>query len=113
VLNTVTNGVWLEDAPGQTTKTAACITAAGATQRSCSSPVTSGYTQLVRAIQSMLSANHSLSIPTLQWFCASGICPSVVNHTLTTHDGDHLTMEYSADLAPLLGPEMRRILARS
>ena len=60
----------------------------------------------------MLSQRHRLSIPTLQWFCADGVCPSVVNHTLTTHDGDHLTMEYSADLSPLLAPEMRRILAR-
>jgi peptidoglycan/LPS O-acetylase OafA/YrhL len=113
VLTTVTHGVWIEDPPGQTQKTSNCITAAGATQRSCSAPVTSGYTQLVRGIQSMLSAGRRLSIPTLQWFCANGICPSVVNHTLTTHDGDHLTMEYSADLAPLLGREMRRILAHA
>ena len=113
VLRTVTHGVWLEDPPGQTRKTAECITAAGATQRTCSSPVTGGYTQLTRTIQSMLSADHSLSIPTLQWFCASGICPSVIDHTLTTHDGDHLTMEFSADLAPLIGPEMRRILAHA
>ncbi len=112
VLSMVRNGVWLEDAPGQTQKTATCITAAGATQRSCSSRVTTGYAGLVEDIGTMLSQSHHLSIPTLQWFCDDGICPSVINHTLTTHDGDHLTMEYSADLAPLLAPEMRRILAR-
>ena len=112
VLTTVRNGVWLEDAPGQTQKTASCITAPGATQKTCSSPVTSSYTTLVQDIGTMLSQSHHLSIPTLQWFCGDGICPSVVNHTLTTHDGDHLTMEYSADLSPLLAPEMRRILDR-
>lgn len=112
VLHKVTNGVWLEDAPGQTQKTAACITAAGATQRTCSSPVTSAYTTLVQDIGTMLNQTHHLSIPTLQWFCAEGVCPSVVNHTLTTHDGDHLTTEYSTDLAPLMAPEMRRILNR-
>ena len=112
VLNQVRHGVWLEDAPGQTQKTASCITAAGATQRSCSSPVTSGYTNLVQNIQTMLNQTRHLSVPTLQWFCADGICPSVINHTLTTHDGDHLTTEFSTDLAPLMAPEMRRILAR-
>jgi len=112
VLNQVQNGVWLQDSPGQTRKTADCITAAGATQRTCSSPVTSSYTTLMRDIQTMLVLRHRLSIPTLQWFCAGGVCPSVIDHTLTTHDGDHLTMEYSADLAPLLAPEMRRILSR-
>jgi hypothetical protein len=110
VLTRVRNGVWLQDAPGQTQKTAACITAAGATQRSCSSPLTSSYKSLVLAIETMLGQSRHRSIPTLQWFCGDGICPSVINHTLTTHDGDHLTMEYSADLAPLLAPEMRRIL---
>jgi hypothetical protein len=64
-------------------------------------------------IATMLGHTNHPSIPTLQWFCADGICPSVINHTLTTHDGDHLTMEWSADLAPLLAPEMRRVLAHT
>ncbi|MDE3133367.1 MAG: acyltransferase [Acidobacteriota bacterium] len=110
VLGQVQGGVWLQDAPGQTQKTATCITAAGATQRSCSSPVTSAYTTLVQTVETMLIQTHHRAIPTLQWFCGDGVCPSVINDTLTTHDGDHLTMEYSADLAPLLAPEMRRIL---
>ncbi len=112
VLGQVRHGVWLEDPPGQTQKTASCITAPGATQRSCSSPVTSGYTGLVRRIQAMLTGTGHRWIPTLQWFCAAGVCPSVIDHTLTTHDGDHLTTEWSTDLAPLIAPEMRRILAR-
>ena len=70
------------------------------------------YTTLMEDISTMLTDAHRLSIPALQWFCGDGVCPSVINHTLTTHDGDHLTMEYSAALAPLLAPEMRRILTR-
>ncbi|MDE3134575.1 MAG: acyltransferase [Acidobacteriota bacterium] len=111
VLAQVRNGVWLQDAPGQARMTAGCITAAGATQRSCSSPIPSGYMRLMQQIQPLLRGHPA--IPTLQWFCADGLCPSVVDHTLTTHDGDHLTMEYSAELAPLLAPEMRRVLARA
>jgi hypothetical protein len=71
VLSQVDNGFWLEDAPRQTKQTATCITATGATQRSCSSPVTSSYTNLLQDIQTMLSQTHRPSIPTLQWFCAA------------------------------------------
>lgn len=60
----------------------------------------------------MLRRTHHRWIPTLQWFCAEGICPSVIDHTLTTHADDHLTMEWSAALAPLLGPEIRRVVRR-
>ncbi len=112
VLHTVDNGVYLEDPPSQTQKTASCITAPGANQHSCSSPETASYTGLTSEIRTMLARTHHLSIPTLQWFCANGVCPSVVDHTLTTHDGDHLTTEYSTALAPLMAPEMRRILSR-
>ena len=38
-------------------------------------------------------ADHHPVIPSLQWFCADGICPMVINHTLTTRDGDHMTKE--------------------
>jgi hypothetical protein len=34
-----------------------------------------------------------------------------VDHTLVTHDGDHLTPEYSVDLWPLLSDELQPILA--
>ena len=111
VMRTVRHGVWLEDPPGQTQKTAACITAPGATQRTCSSPETASYKNLVHHIQSMLVARHLQWIPTVQWFCADNICPSVVDHMLTTHDGDHLTMPFSAALGPLEAPELRRVIA--
>jgi len=112
VLSQVRNGVWIEDPPTQLRKTSQCVTTPGATQRTCATPVTAAYVNLVRHIEAMLIHTHHRFIPTLQWFCAEGICPSVIDHTLTTHDGDHLTMNWSADLGPLLAPEIRRVLAR-
>jgi peptidoglycan/LPS O-acetylase OafA/YrhL len=111
VMLNVRHGVWLEDPPGQLQKTAACITAPGATQRTCSSPETPAYRNLVHHIQSMLVFRRLAWIPTVQWFCADNICPSVIDHMLTTHDGDHLTMPFSAALGTLEAPEMRRIFA--
>jgi hypothetical protein len=111
VLAHVTRGVFLSDPPGQAQKPATCVTSPNATMGSCSTPVPSGYTPLMQDLTQMLQQTRHPAIPTLQWFCADGTCPMVVDHTLTTRDGSHLTMEYSADLAPVLGPEIRRILA--
>jgi len=60
----------------------------------------------------MTTATHHPAIPTLQWFCADGICPMVINNTLTTRDRDHMTRQYSASLAPLLSLALEPILAR-
>ena len=46
----------------------------------------------------------------LQWFCAKGTCPMVIDHTLTMRDRSHFTMEYSQALAPVLTPELKRVV---
>ena len=96
--------------PGQTRRPRPASPPRVPHRRSCSSPVAAPTRRWCRT-SARCSLNAPALIPTLQWLCGDGVCPSVINHTLTTHDGDHLTMEYSADLAPLLR-QMRRILAR-
>ncbi|MCL2417652.1 MAG: acyltransferase [Conexibacteraceae bacterium] len=112
VVTHVVRGVYLSDPPKQAELPGTCITAPGATMRSCSTPLPSGYTPLMQDIAQMLQHIHHGWIPVLQWFCADGICPMVIDHMLATRDGSHLTMEYSAALAPLLGNELRPILRR-
>jgi hypothetical protein len=60
----------------------------------------------------MTTRAHHPAIPTVQWFCAGGICPMVIDNTLTTRDKDHMTRQYSAHLTPLLSLELTPILAR-
>lgn len=111
VLVDVTRGVLLEDPPGQTQQPAECIAEPGATMGTCSSRVPSSYVPFMRDVAAMVRRTHHPAIPTLQWFCGRGVCPMVVDHTLTERDKSHLTTEYSAELAPLLGLELRPILA--
>lgn len=61
---------------------------------------------------SQMTAQIYPTIPTLQWFCAQDTCPMVIDHIPTTRDRSHFTMEYSAHLAAVLGPELRPILKR-
>jgi hypothetical protein len=112
VLSQVTNGVLLTDPPQQDQNAAACILRRRANMGKCSTPVPSTYVPLMKAMAIMAALTNHPTIPTLQWFCADGICPMVIDDTLTTRDESHMTKQYSTALAPLLGLELQPILAR-
>jgi hypothetical protein len=112
VLSQVRHGVLLTDPPGQTEQPSACIYRPTANMGRCSSRVPDTYVPLMHVIARMAAQTHHPAIPTLQWFCAKGVCPMVIDHTLTTRDTSHFTMQYSEALAPVLGPELQRILSR-
>jgi hypothetical protein len=112
VLSQVTNAVLIPDQPAQEQKAPACLFRAGANMGKCSVRVPSTYVPLLRALARMTTLTHHPAIPTLQWFCADGICPMVIDHILTVRDKDHMTTEYSTALAPLLSLELKPILSR-
>jgi hypothetical protein len=112
VLAQVPNGVYFADQPSQSQEPDECIYRSGANMDTCSSGVPSTYVPLMKTLERMTTQTHHPTIPTLQWFCAGGICPMIIDHTLTTRDRDHMTKQYSAELAPLLSLELRPILLR-
>jgi peptidoglycan/LPS O-acetylase OafA/YrhL len=111
VLSQVTNGVYFADHPSQSQEPDTCIYKSGANMGKCSSRVPETYVPLMKALARMTTLTHHPAIPTLQWFCADGICPMVIDKTLITRDQDHMTKQYSAALAPLLSLELQPILA--
>ena len=112
VLSQVRNGVLLVDHPRQVQEPTECIYQSGANMGRCSTRVPSTYVPLMKALGRMTALTHHPAIPTLQWFCADGICPMVIGDTLATRDRDHMTKQYSTALAPLLSLELTPILAR-
>jgi hypothetical protein len=111
VLLQVANGVYIEDQPSQVQQPDVCLYSPGATMGKCATRVPGGYVPLMKAMSSMTAATHRPAIATLQWFCAYGICPMVINDTLTVRDLDHMTRQYSAELTPLFSAELEPILA--
>jgi peptidoglycan/LPS O-acetylase OafA/YrhL len=111
-LGQVRHAVLLADPPGQNEQPSTCIARQGATMRDCSSPVPGGYLTMMHDLAGMAAHTHHPVIPTLQWFCAQGTCPMVIDHILTLRDRSHFTMQYSRALAPLIAIEMKPILAR-
>jgi len=112
VLGQVRHGVLLTDPPGQNQQPSSCIARSGATMGDCSSRLPSTYVPLMKSLARMSARSHYPAIPTLQWFCAKGTCPMVVDHTLTMRDRSHFTMEYSRLLGPLIAPVLKPILGR-
>ncbi|HXO13816.1 MAG TPA: SGNH hydrolase domain-containing protein, partial [Mycobacterium sp.] len=45
-------------------------------------------------------------------FCATDLCPVIVGNTLAYMDETHTTLEYSRQLAPVMGALADRALAR-
>lgn len=109
VLAAVPHPVLLADPPGQSHMPTSCLAWAGADMHSCSTSVPDLYQYLIQELGDVARAGGYPVIPTEQWFCADGICPMVVGGTVTVHDLDHLTPEYSGALASLLGPELKRV----
>jgi peptidoglycan/LPS O-acetylase OafA/YrhL len=111
VLSQVKNGVLFADHPSQNQEPDTCIYRSGANMGKCSARVPSTYVPLMKALGRMTALTHHPAIPTLQWFCADGVCPMIIDNTLVTRDKDHMTKQYSAALAPLLSLELQPILA--
>jgi SGNH domain (fused to AT3 domains) len=112
VLDQVHHGVVLIDPPFQTQLPKDCLSQADANMGRCSARVPSTYVPLMRSLAVMSRHTGHSAIPTLQWFCSGGICPMVIDHTVTTSDRSHMTDNYSDDLGPLLKLELQPILAR-
>jgi SGNH domain-containing protein len=112
VLHRVRRGVLIVDPPGQAQLPPACLAAPTSTMGTCASPVPRRYVPLMHAIARSTLAHEYPMIPTLQWFCDRGICPMVINNTMTLLDLSHMTTGYSAELGPLLSRTLQPILAR-
>lgn len=64
---------------------------------------------LARDVAGAKAANATL-IPTIQWVCAAGSCPVVVDHILVYADEDHLTTQYSEWLSEVVTASLKSAL---
>jgi hypothetical protein len=116
VLKAVPHGVLIADPPNYNvfsegfTTPGSCLSSAGATQATCAIQQPAAMDASLGAIQAMARRYRYPAVPTLQWFCADGTCPVVIDGTVTTEDGSHITDQYSTLLAPLLADDLRPIL---
>ena len=52
-------------------------------------------------------------VETRDWFCAEGYCPAFVGTTPAYVDGEHLTLQYAQELAPLMQAALVDVLEQA
>jgi hypothetical protein len=96
----------LEDPPSRPWAALDCLLARGATLGSCAFRVPAVESAVYASVQREARAARAGYVPTLQWFCARGLCPSVVGTIVTYRDSSHITATYAGVLADPLAARL-------
>jgi hypothetical protein len=103
--------VLVEDTPAKGRAPVDCLLARGATLGSCVFPVTSEQRAAYARVRKITRASNVRYMPTLQWLCAGGRCPTVIGNVIAFRDEHHLSGTYShllsGPFARLLGETVR------
>lgn len=80
-----------------------------ATPASCEAPIPRMWVSMQRAEQVAAEATGAHYVDTSSWFCsADGSCPAFVGSTPVRTDGNHMTTEYSRELASELEAMLKK-----
>jgi peptidoglycan/LPS O-acetylase OafA/YrhL len=96
----------IEDPPARDRPALDCLLARGATLGSCAFPVTPAEAATYSSMRRETRVAHAGYVPTLQWFCARTLCPTVVGTMITYRDSTHITLTYARVLAGPLAAAM-------
>ena len=94
--------VVIGDPPIHSVSPIRCLTKRHPTLRGCLAPPTERSLQMRRATRRAAAASRAEYIDTTPWFCFRGECPTVVGRIVTHRDPEHITIDYSRHLIPVL-----------
>src|SRR4029079_6207864 len=83
------------DVPGVEQHPAQCLSARGADLGDCAFPRSVRSKLNLQAARAVANAGGYQFVNPLPWFCADGLCPSVIGSTVTYRDTEHITTEYA------------------
>jgi hypothetical protein len=98
--------VVMEDPPARSEAAVDCLLRRGATLGSCAFPVSPGEASAYASVQRDARAAGAGYVRTLRWFCARGLCPTVVGTIVTYRDTTHITATYARVLSEPLAAEI-------
>jgi peptidoglycan/LPS O-acetylase OafA/YrhL len=96
----------IEDPPARDRAALDCLLARDATLGSCAFPVTPAETAAYSSVRREALAAGAGYVPTLQWFCARGLCPTIIGTIITYRDTTHITATYARLLAGPLAADV-------
>jgi hypothetical protein len=86
------------DPPAVTEHPGRCLSERGATLKSCLSPEDELSLTFIDALRQAASAKGVEFVETGSWFCADGMCPSVVGDYIAHRDRTHISQSYAGYL---------------
>jgi hypothetical protein len=89
----------IEDPPAHDRAALDCLLAPGATLGSCAFRITPSEAAAYSSVRRGARAASAAYVRTLPWFCAHGLCPTVVGTIVTYRDTTHITATYARLLA--------------
>jgi len=99
--------VLVQDPPPKALAPVDCLLARGATLGSCVFGVDAEERDTYGTIRAFARASGIRYMPTMQWICSHGRCPTVIGNVVAYRDTDHLSATYSR----LLAEPFARLLA--
>ena len=102
--------VLVQDPPPKALAPVDCLLARGATLGSCVFGVDAEERDTYGTIRAFARASGIRYMPTMQWICSHGRCPTVIGNVVAYRDTDHLSATYSRLLA---GPFARLLADRA
>lgn len=99
--------VLIGDPPDLTFDPARCLSARDASLARCLSPGDATSVRFADALRDGARAAGAEFVPTSQWFCADGRCPSVIGKYIARRDLAHVTVSYAKYLTDELEKQLR------
>jgi len=87
-----------------------CVTKVGSPD-DCEQPVSPDWYTYTDMERETAEAAGAAYIDTQDWFCADGVCPGFVGATPTFVDGEHLSLAYAQQLAPVMRDALVEVVA--
>jgi hypothetical protein len=86
------------DPPAVTEHPGRCLSERGATLKSCLSPEDKLSLTFIDSLRQAASNKGVQFVETAPWFCADGLCPSVVGDYIAHRDRTHISQSYAGYL---------------
>jgi peptidoglycan/LPS O-acetylase OafA/YrhL len=98
--------VVMEDPPARNEAAVDCLLRRAATLGSCAFPVSPGEASAYASVRRDARGAGTAYVRTRQWFCARGLCPTIVGTIVTYRDTTHITATYARVLSEPLAAEI-------
>ncbi|MEY4368045.1 MAG: hypothetical protein RLZ28_1460, partial [Actinomycetota bacterium] len=96
----------IHDVPRGNNKQAACALKHPRNFAYCSIKERSALKQTDWLSKAAAKVPGAYRVDLTKYFCRDGVCPQIVGHTFTYHDGSHVSATYARTLAPFIAEQM-------